>query len=70
MKDKFANASAEEVGKLKKDIADFKEIIPEVVARIEGCELSIKEYDEVKSTLKDMMKETLTGMFGLKYSLN
>jgi len=60
-KDKFANASAEEVGKLKKDIADFKEIIPEVVARIEGCELSIKEYDEVKSTLKDMMKETLTG---------
>jgi len=60
-KDKFANASAEEVGKLKKDIADFKEIIPEVAARIEGCELSIKEYDEVKSTLKDMMKETLTG---------
>lgn len=60
-KDNFANASAEEVGKLKKDIADFKEIIPEVAARIEGCELSIKEYDEVKSTLKDMMKETLTG---------
>lgn len=69
-KDKFANASAEEVGKLKKDIADFKEIIPEVAARIEGCELSIKEYDEVKSTLKDMMKETLTGILGFKYPLN
>jgi len=61
LKDKFANASAEEVGKLKKDITDFKEIIPEVAARIEGCELSIKEYDEVKSTLKDMMKENLAG---------
>lgn len=44
-----------------KEHNDLKEILPEVAARIDGCQLAIKEYDEVKSTLKDMMKQTLTG---------
>ncbi|CAG5098849.1 Oidioi.mRNA.OKI2018_I69.XSR.g16033.t1.cds [Oikopleura dioica] len=60
-KKKLADASAEEAGKLMKEHSDLKEILPEVAARIDGCQLAIKEYDEVKSTLKDMMKQTLTG---------